>query len=65
MITPFALICGIVVKVTKKYRPINYIGWIMMTVVFGLLSLLRANSDVAHWVGYQILVAAGIGIVVS
>lgn len=65
LISPFALICGIVVKVTKKYRPINYAGWVMMTVGFGLLSLLRANSDVAHWVGYQILVSAGIGIVVS
>ena len=65
IISPFALICGAVVKITGKYRPVNYAGWILMIIGFGLLSLLKADSDVGHWVGYQILVSAGSGIIVS
>jgi len=37
----------------------------MITAGFGLLSLLRVNSSLSQWVGYQILVAAGVGVLFS
>lgn len=52
------------VQVTNKYRSSNVIGWILTTVGFGLLSLLRADSSTSQWIGYQILAAAGIGMLV-
>ncbi|OBZ72796.1 putative transporter C3H1.06c [Grifola frondosa] len=64
-ISAFALMAGIVVSVTKKYRPVNGLAWVLIIIGFGLLSLLRADSSVGQWVGYQIVAAAGIGILVS
>ena len=52
------------VKTTKKYRPINTAGWVFVIVGFGVLSLLKADSPTGQWVGYQILVAIGTGILV-
>lgn len=44
VIAPFALFCGIIVKVINKYRAVNVVGWIISIIGFGLLSLLRADS---------------------
>ena len=65
VVAPFALICGITVQVTKKYRPANIVGWILSIVGFGVLSLLKADDSVGKWVGYQLLAAMGIGFIVS
>lgn len=64
VIAPFALICGIIIKVSNKYRPANAMGWILTIIGFGLLSLLKADSPVKTWVGYQFLVSAGTGMIV-
>ncbi|KAJ3481251.1 hypothetical protein NLI96_g7790 [Meripilus lineatus] len=63
VIAPFALICGIIIKVSNKYRPANAMGWILTIIGFGLLSLLKADSPVKTWVGYQFLVSAGTGMI--
>lgn len=65
VIAPFALVGGIMVQVQKKYRPANVIGWMITMVGFGLLTLLRADSDIGKWVGYQFVAAAGTGMIVS
>ncbi|OBZ65418.1 putative transporter C3H1.06c [Grifola frondosa] len=57
----FALIAGVAVQVMNKYRPANAVGWAITIVGFGLLTLLRANAPVGHWVGYQIVASAGTG----
>ncbi|KAF7792059.1 hypothetical protein EIP86_003087 [Pleurotus ostreatoroseus] len=62
MIAPFGLAAGIVVHVMGKYRPVNYVGWAITIIGFGLLSLLKYDSTTGQWVGYQILVAVGIGL---
>ncbi|OJT04410.1 hypothetical protein TRAPUB_4866 [Trametes pubescens] len=63
VIAPFALVCGIIVKVINKYRAVNVVGWIISIIGFGLLSLLRADSPPPQWVGFQFLMSAGTGIV--
>ncbi|OCH96313.1 iron permease [Obba rivulosa] len=65
VIAPFALVCGIMVKTSKKYRPANYLGWVLSAIGFGVLSLLKANSPTSKWVGYQLLVSAGTGLIFS
>ncbi|GBE86280.1 Efflux pump FUS6 [Sparassis crispa] len=65
VIAPFAVIAGVVVVVTNTYRPINLAGWVFSVVGFGTLSLLRATNSTSRWVGYQILAAAGTGILFS
>lgn len=65
VVAPFALVAGIIVQVQNKYRLANYLGWIITIVGFGLLTLLRADSSIGKWVGYQIVAAAGTGMIVS
>ncbi|KAI0637536.1 iron permease [Trametes polyzona] len=63
VIAPFALLCGLTVKMTNKYRPVNVVGWVISIVGFGLLCLLRADSSTAQWVGFQFLMSVGTGII--
>ncbi|RPD55107.1 iron permease [Lentinus tigrinus ALCF2SS1-6] len=62
VMTPFAMFCGITIKVTQKYRPMNYLGWTLSAVGVGLLTLLRPDSSTAKWAGFQFIAAAGTGI---
>ncbi len=64
VVSPFSIICGVLVKVTNKYRPLNYIGWALSMIGCGLLTLLKADSHTSQWAGFQIVAAMGIGIVV-
>ncbi|KAI0784111.1 iron permease [Abortiporus biennis] len=59
---PSAFLGSFAIQVTKKYRPTNVVGWILTVTGCGILSLMRYNSSVAQWVGYQIIAAIGIGI---
>jgi len=63
VIAPAGLSAGIMVQVQHKYRPANYVGWMLTVVGFGILSLLRADSSVGKWVGYQIIAAVGSGMI--
>ncbi|KAI0648736.1 iron permease [Trametes meyenii] len=63
VMSPSAIICGIIVKKTNKYRPSNYIGWVLILIGFGLLTLLKADSSTGEWVGYQVITAVGVGII--
>ncbi|KAI9063905.1 iron permease [Trametes sanguinea] len=63
VMAPSAIVCGIVVKKTNTYRPANYVGWVLILVGFGLLSLLKADSSTAEWAGYQVVTAIGVGII--
>ena len=62
--TPFsALMTGISVQVVGKYRPQNYVGWSFLLVAFGTLTLLDEHSSRAMFIGCQILLGVGLGIV--
>ncbi|KAJ3001773.1 hypothetical protein NUW54_g6220 [Trametes sanguinea] len=58
-----SLLSGIVVKKMNKYLPMNCLGWIFLTVGFGLLTTLKADSGVGKWAGYQALQSGGSGII--
>jgi hypothetical protein len=62
---PFAFVAGIIVTISKKYRPVNWIGWAMIILGFGVISTLREDASVGQWVGYQVIVAIGVGMIVS
>jgi hypothetical protein len=60
---PFAITAGGLLSKFGRYRPLQHVGFAMMVIGFGLLSLLKANSTIAQWVGYQLVSAAGTGLV--
>ncbi|KAJ6506277.1 iron permease [Mycena vitilis] len=62
---PFAFLAGSIVTMSRKYRPVNWAGWVITIVAFGLFSTIREDSVVGEWVGYQVLGAAGLGILFS
>ncbi|KAI0636102.1 Mfs1.1 [Trametes polyzona] len=61
--SPFSIICGVLVKGTNMYRPANYIGWALTLIGVGLLTMLKADASTAQWVGFQIIAAAGFGMI--
>ncbi|EIW57867.1 Mfs1.1 [Trametes versicolor FP-101664 SS1] len=61
--SPFSIICGVLVKGSNKYRPANYIGWALTLIGVGLLTMLKADASTGQWVGFQILAAAGFGMI--
>ncbi|KAJ7117982.1 MFS general substrate transporter [Mycena crocata] len=62
---PFAFFAGATITIAKRYREVNVLGWIFTIVGFGLLSTMREDAPVRTWVGFQVIVAVGIGLVFS
>ena len=48
-----------------RYKPIHLVGWVLMTIAYGLFSLLDENSPTSAWVCFQLLLAAGSGLLVG
>ncbi|KAJ8486838.1 hypothetical protein ONZ51_g4577 [Trametes cubensis] len=59
----FAIVGGVSVQIIKRYRPQNYIGWALMIAGFGVLSILDERSSRAEYIGCQVPLAIGLGIV--
>ncbi|KAH8831304.1 MFS multidrug transporter [Flagelloscypha sp. PMI_526] len=62
LIAPMALINGIIVQRTQRYIPGNCFGWVLSIIGFAVLSLLTPESTAGQWIGYQMIVAAAIGV---
>jgi len=63
LIAPFSFICAVWIRISKRYRMPNAVGWMFTIVGFGLLSLLKGDSTKPQWVGYQVLVSIGTGLI--
>lgn len=63
-VAPAGIITGISIKLTGRYRPQMWIGWILTIVGFGLLSTIRATDAVGKSIGYLVLLGCGVGFVV-
>jgi len=62
---PGAAISAVALSRWGKFKLLHLSGFALFTVGMGLLSLLKQNSSVAEWVGFQCLVAVGAGIVLN
>ncbi|KAG8906508.1 hypothetical protein FRB99_006728 [Tulasnella sp. 403] len=61
-VAPAAILSGISISIFNIYTPQNVIGWILTIIGIGLLSLLKADSPKAMWIGFQVIEGLGIGI---
>jgi len=61
-LAPAAIVSGLLVKKTGRYRLQIWVGWGILLVGFGLMSMLRANTSSAFAVGFSVIVGIGIGI---
>jgi MFS family permease len=58
---PAAILGGLLLTRFGRYKPVLVISFALVTVGFGLLSLLDETSSTAAWVGYQVVESAGAG----
>lgn len=65
VVTPFAGIGGGLLAKYGQYKPLHLIGYALMIVGFGLFTLLDQHSTPPEWVIYQIIPAAGVGLIVA
>ena len=64
VIAPFAFVAGTLVQIVQKYRWANVLAWCLALVGFGLFSTLDTTSSTGKWVGFQIILAAALGLLV-
>jgi len=62
---PIAILSGIAVTITKRYRLQLWVGWIVCIVGLAVLGTTHANTNLSTIVGFEVLVGAGFGIVFS
>ena len=65
VLIPFAIMGGTALTKFGRYRPIHSAGFALIVISFGLFDLLDQNASTGAWVGYQIIGAAGAGLIVS
>jgi hypothetical protein len=56
------MINGISVLLLNRYRPQNYLAWVLSTTGMVLFSTLKVDSSKGLNIGYQIIEGAGLGI---
>ncbi|KAF8978969.1 iron permease [Cyathus striatus] len=62
LLIPFtAIATGVSVQVFDQYRPQNYLGWVFLIVGFGLMTLLDVNSSIAAYIGFEVVLGIGLG----
>ncbi|KAF7797451.1 hypothetical protein EIP86_008648 [Pleurotus ostreatoroseus] len=62
IVAPFALVAGLMVHTLQRYRPAIALGWVVIIIGFGILSMMKSGDPPAKWVGYQIVAAMGTGL---
>ena len=65
ILLPFAILGGLALTKSGRYRPFHHVGFALMTLGFGLFTLLKSSSSTAEWVIFQGVTAAGSGIILS
>lgn len=63
VLVPFAIIAGGLMTATGRYKPLLLAGFGLQTLGLGLFTILDSGSSTARWVIFQVICAAGIGLV--
>ncbi|PKS05468.1 hypothetical protein jhhlp_008845 [Lomentospora prolificans] len=61
---PFAIMGGLLLTKSGRYKPILVVAFALILIGFGLFTLLSENSSVGAWVGFQIIESAGAGLAI-
>nr|POF18091.1 efflux pump fus6 [Quercus suber] len=64
-IFPFAILGGIFLAKFGRYKPMHLTGMAVITLSFGLFSLLDQSSSTAAWACFQLLFATGAGLMIA
>ncbi|KAH8601292.1 major facilitator superfamily domain-containing protein [Bisporella sp. PMI_857] len=64
-VAPAAVVVGLVITKTGRYRPSIWIGWFLTTFGMGLLIYLKESTNTPSWVFISLVPGAGMGILFS
>lgn len=64
-VAPAAIVVGLVIAKTGKYRPSIFIGWILTTLGLGLLMLLKSSTTTVEWIFISLVGGLGLGMLYS
>lgn len=64
-IFPFAIIGGTLLSKCGRYKPLHLIGMALVTISFGLFSVLNQHSTRAAWACFELIFATGAGLMIA
>jgi MFS family permease len=64
-VAPAAIITGVVITTTGKYRWGTWAGWILTTLGVGLLTYMKVDTSVPAWVFLNLVPGVGMGMLFS
>jgi hypothetical protein len=65
VVIPFAAIGGKVLGMFGRYRPLHHLGFALAMIGLGSFTLLNSSSPAASWIIFQMVAAAGVGIMLG
>jgi hypothetical protein len=64
-VAPAAIITGVFIAITGKYRWGTWIGWILTTFGIGLLTYMKVDTSVPAWIFINLVSGVGMGMLFS
>lgn len=64
-VAPAAVVVGLVITKTGRYRPSLWIGWFLTTLGIGLLIYLHQSTNIPSWIFLSLVAGTGLGILFS
>ncbi|PTU22073.1 hypothetical protein P175DRAFT_0508935 [Aspergillus ochraceoroseus IBT 24754] len=64
-VAPSAIMCGIIITLTGRYRWGLWVGWALSAVGLGLLCIIRVHTSTAGWILLNIPSGLGLGILTA
>jgi MFS family permease len=64
-VAPAAVVVGLVVTKTGRYRPSLWIGWFLTTLGMGLLIYLQKSTNIPSWIFLSLVSGTGLGMLFS
>lgn len=64
-VAPSAIVCGIIITLTGRYRWGLWLGWLLSTIGLGIVCLLKPGTSTAGWILLNIIPGLGLGILTA
>jgi MFS family permease len=62
-VAPSAMIAGLTITKIGKYRWAVWVGWVLTTLGFGLLCILKVGTSIPGWIFLEFSVGFGLGVI--
>ncbi|KAF9895181.1 hypothetical protein FE257_000083 [Aspergillus nanangensis] len=64
-IAPAAIVCGVLISKTSRYRWCLWVGWMLATLGYGIVCLIQVHTSTAGWILLRIPGNIGMGMITA